>query len=90
MQGRAAGDSKSWSWRNILNYTRTFVEKHNINVMLGQEMSHNRYENQYSTVTGCLSNSATDISAGNYDESRTIFTNIKVVGNDEAITGEMS
>lgn len=64
-------DTKYWSWRNILNYTRTFVEKHNINVMLGQEMSHNRYENQYSTVTGYLSNSATDISAGNYDESRT-------------------
>ena len=34
-------------------------------------MSHNHWETQVSTTTGYLSNSATDISAGNYDDSRT-------------------
>lgn len=63
-------DTKYWSWRNILTYNETFG-KHNINVMLGQEMSHNHWETQVSTTTGYLSNSATDISAGNYDDSRT-------------------
>lgn len=63
-------NTKYWSWRNILTYNETFG-KHNVNVMLGQEMSHNRWETQVSTTTGYLSNSATDISAGNYDDSRT-------------------
>ena len=63
-------NTKYWSWRNILTYNEAFG-KHNINVMLGQEMSHNRWETQVSTTTGYLSNSATDISAGNYDDSRT-------------------
>jgi len=64
-------DSRYWSWRNILTYNRTFAEKHTINVMLGQEMSHNHWETQYSVTTGYLSNSATDISAGSYNDSRT-------------------
>ena len=64
-------NTKYWSWRNILTYNETFAEKHNLNVMLGQEMSHNRYEVQTSTTTGFLSNSATDISAGSYADSRT-------------------
>lgn len=34
-------DSKYWSWRNILTYNRTFNDKHNINAMVGQEMSEN-------------------------------------------------
>lgn len=57
-------NTKYWSWRNILTYNEAFG-KHNINVMLGQEMIHNRWETQVSTTTGYLSNSATDISAGN-------------------------
>ncbi|MGN1229824.1 MAG: SusC/RagA family TonB-linked outer membrane protein, partial [Prevotella sp.] len=63
-------NTKYWSWRNILTYNETFG-KHNINVMAGQEMSHNHWETQVSTTTGYLSNTATDISAGNYDDSRT-------------------
>jgi len=64
-------DSKYWSWRNILTYNNTFAKKHTVNLMLGQEMSHNHWETQYSTTTGFLSNTATDISAGNYADSRT-------------------
>lgn len=37
-------DSKYWSWRNILTYNRTFNDKHNINAMVGQEMSENHWE----------------------------------------------
>lgn len=64
-------DSKYWSWRNILTYNNTFAEKHNINVMVGQEMSSNHWETQVSTTTGFLSNSTPDISAGSYADSRT-------------------
>lgn len=62
-------DSKYWSWRNILTYNRTFLEKHNINVMLGQEMSESHWESQVSNATGFLSNSATDPSAGDVSKS---------------------
>lgn len=57
-------DSKYWSWRNILTYNHTFNDKHNINVMVGQEMSENHWETQESRATGYLSNSAQDPSAG--------------------------
>ena len=64
-------DTKYWSWRNILTYNHIFNDVHNVNVMLGQEMSDSYYETQYSVTTGFLSNSATDISAGSYSDSRT-------------------
>ena len=64
-------DTKYWSWRNILTYNHIFAERHNLNVMLGQEMSDTHYETQYSVTTGFLSNTATDISAGSYSDSRT-------------------
>ncbi len=63
-------NSKYWSWRNLLNYNNTFGEAHTVNVMLGQEMSHNNWETQYSVGTGYLSNSATDISAADYSTTR--------------------
>lgn len=64
-------NSKYWSWRNILTYANKFG-KHNINAMLGQEMSHNLWETQVTTATGYLSNSATDPSAGMNDGSAPI------------------
>lgn len=44
-------------------------EKHNINVMAGQEMSQSHWETQVSNATGYLSNSAQDPSAGNINLS---------------------
>ncbi len=57
-------DSKYWSWRNILTYNGTIAEKHNLNVMLGQEMSQSYWENFAVSNSGYLSNSVTDIIAG--------------------------
>ena len=62
-------DTKYWSWRNILTYQNVFAEKHNVNVMLGQEMSHSHWENQVSTANGFLSNSTHDPSAGDITQS---------------------
>ena len=62
-------NSKYWSWRNILTYANT-LGKHSMNIMVGQEMSHNHWETQVGSTTGYLSNSATDISAGSYADSR--------------------
>lgn len=57
-------DSKYWSWRNILTYNGTIAEKHHLNFMLGQEMSHNYWENMSTTNQGYLSNSVIDLRAG--------------------------
>ncbi|MBR1541886.1 MAG: TonB-dependent receptor [Bacteroidaceae bacterium] len=57
-------DSKYWSWRNILTYNGTIASKHNINAMIGQEMSHNYWENMSTANSGYLSNSVTDLRAG--------------------------
>ena len=57
-------DSKYWSWRNILTYNGTIAPKHNLNLMLGQEMSHNYWENFAVSNSGYLSNSVIDLIAG--------------------------
>lgn len=57
-------DSKYWSWRNILTYTGTIAQQHNINAMIGQEMSHNYWENMSASNQGYLSNSVIDLRAG--------------------------
>lgn len=64
-------NTKYWSWRNILTYNNTFAEKHNINVMVGQEMSHSNWETQVGTATGFLSNTTPDLSAGDVTTSTT-------------------
>lgn len=68
-------DSKYWSWRNILTYNGTFAQKHNINAMVGQEMSHNYWENMTSSNQGYLSNSVTDLNAG-----ETTGSNVNISG----------
>lgn len=62
-------DTKYWSWRNILTYNNTFARKHNVNIMLGQEMSKSYWENQVGATTGFLSNSTPDLSAGDISKS---------------------
>ena len=57
-------DSKYWSWRNILTYNGAVAPKHNINAMIGQEMSHNYWENMSTSNSGYLSNSVIDLRAG--------------------------
>lgn len=63
-------NTRFWSWRNTLTYNKVIDDVHNINAMIGQEMSHSDYETQVATATGFLTNSTPDISAGNADESR--------------------
>jgi TonB-linked SusC/RagA family outer membrane protein len=62
-------NTKYWSWRNILTYINTFNEVHNVNFMLGQEMSHSNWENQVGTATGFLTNTTPDLSAGDISTS---------------------
>lgn len=69
-------NTKYWSWRNILTYNNTFAEKHNINVMIGQEMSHYNYETQVGTATGFLTNTTPDLSAGDVTSSTTTGSRI--------------
>ena len=62
-------DTKYWSWRNILTYNKTFAQRHNVNVMVGQEMSESHWEQQRTNATGFLSNTAHDPSAGDISQS---------------------
>lgn len=62
-------DTKYWSWRNILTYNNTFAGKHNVNVMVGQEMSKSYWETQVGATSGFLSNSTPDLSAGDISKS---------------------
>jgi TonB-linked SusC/RagA family outer membrane protein len=62
-------NTKYWSWRNILTYINTFNEVHNVNFMVGQEMSHSNWENQVGTATGFLTNTTPDLSAGDISTS---------------------
>jgi TonB-linked SusC/RagA family outer membrane protein len=70
-------DTKYWSWRNILTYVNTFNEVHNVNVMLGQEMSHSNWENQVGTTSGFLTNTTPDLSAGDITASTTTGSRIE-------------
>lgn len=69
-------DTKYWSWRNILTYNNTFARKHNINLMIGQEMSHSNWETQVGTATGFLTNTTPDLSAGDITTSTTTGSRI--------------
>ncbi|OFX52864.1 MAG: SusC/RagA family TonB-linked outer membrane protein [Bacteroidetes bacterium GWD2_45_23] len=62
-------DSKYWSWRNILTYDARVNDVHAINLMLGQEMSQADWETQNGTVTGFLTNTTPDLSAGDITTS---------------------
>ncbi|MBQ8672744.1 MAG: TonB-dependent receptor [Bacteroides sp.] len=66
---RTTTDTKYWSWRNILTYNTTIAEKHNINAMLGQEMSHSSWETQVGSANGYLTNTTPDLSAGDITTS---------------------
>lgn len=69
-------NTKYWSWRNILTYNNTFAGKHNVNVMIGQEMSHSNWETQVGTATGFLTNTTPDLSAGDVTTSSTTGSRI--------------
>lgn len=60
---RTKTTGKYWTWRNILTYTKEFG-KHNLNMMLGQEMQKSEWEGLYGTVSGYLTNTATDLDLG--------------------------
>ena len=64
-------NTKYWSWRNILTYNTQIAQKHAINIMVGQEMSHYNYETQVGTATGFLTNTTPDLSAGDVTSSTT-------------------
>ena len=55
--------NKFWSWRNIVNYMKTFGV-HNVNAMIGQEMQESKWEYLMGSRMGYLSNAATDLTLG--------------------------
>lgn len=67
---RSKSFNKFWTWRNIVTYNRTLGEIHSINAMLGQEMQKSSWEYLYAYRSGFLTNSATDIDAGDATTAR--------------------
>jgi TonB-linked SusC/RagA family outer membrane protein len=66
---RAKSFSKYWNWTNQLNYSKS-IDKHTFTVMLGQEMQESHWENLTGTRTGYLTNSSTDLNAGDATTSK--------------------
>ena len=62
-------DTRYYSWRNLITYKNTFAERHAVDLMLGQEISHNKYETMVGTASGFLSNTTPDLSAGDITTS---------------------
>jgi TonB-linked SusC/RagA family outer membrane protein len=60
---RTASNTKFWNWENVLTYNKK-LGKNNINAMLGQEMNKTTWESLYGYRTGYLTNSSTDLNAG--------------------------
>ncbi len=67
---RAKSYSKFWSWRNIVNYNRTFDELHNINFMAGQEMQKSQWEYLMGFRNGFITNVAHDLNAGDANSAK--------------------
>ncbi|MEO8236473.1 MAG: TonB-dependent receptor [Flavobacterium sp.] len=55
--------SENWIWNNLLTYNKNFG-KHAINIMLGEEMQEQHWENLYGYRSGYLTNGATDLNGG--------------------------
>jgi TonB-linked SusC/RagA family outer membrane protein len=56
--------NRFYTWRNLVNYNKTFADVHSVNVMLGQEMQKSSWEYLYGYRKGYLTNGATDLDAG--------------------------
>lgn len=56
--------NKYWSWRNIVTFNKTFAAQHAVNIMGGQEMSKSQWQGIGGSRTGFISNSVTDLNAG--------------------------
>lgn len=66
---RAKSYSKYWAWRNILSYTNTFDEVHNVNAMLGYEMQKSAWEYLSGYRDGFITNNAHDLNAGSSERA---------------------
>ncbi|WP_016776596.1 SusC/RagA family TonB-linked outer membrane protein [Anaerophaga thermohalophila] len=67
---RAKSYSKFWSWRNVLTFNRSFVDVHNLNFMLGQEMQKSHWEYLYGYRAGFVSNVGHDLNLGDGNTAR--------------------
>lgn len=62
--------NRFWSFRNVLNWQKTFAERHSVNVMVGQEMQRSQWEWVSGYRSGFLSNTVNDLTMG--DQSKSI------------------
>ncbi|MCC9063538.1 SusC/RagA family TonB-linked outer membrane protein [Flavobacterium piscisymbiosum] len=66
---RAKTLSQNWIWNNLLTYNKSFGI-HTVNVMLGQEMQEQHWENLSGYRSGYITNGATDLDAGDPTTAR--------------------
>ncbi len=67
---RTKSYSKFYSWKNVANFTRTFAEIHELNVMLGQEMQKSHWEYLSGYRSGFVSNVGHDLNLGDSTTSQ--------------------
>ena len=61
---RSKSYSKFWTFRNVVNYNKTFATVHSLNLMLGEEAQRSEWEYLSGTRTGFISNVAHDLNMG--------------------------
>jgi len=67
---RSKSYNKFWSFRNIVNYSKTFADVHNFTLMLGQEAQKSAWESLSGYRSGFISNAAHDLSMGDAATAR--------------------
>lgn len=76
---RTAGENLVWNISNTLSYNKIFDNVHNVNVMLGQELSSTSYRYSVASSEGFPSSSFQELTAGaNPVEARSDHTDTKL------------
>ena len=62
-----------WQWENFANYTKTFADKHNVNVMLGMSYSSNTSFGVTGGINGSRSGDKVDLGITKLDPNYAYF-----------------
>lgn len=71
---RYAGNSYNWTANQRLNYSKKFLEKHDVNMMVGHEAQSQFFENLGGRVTGFANNALSELTLGDAKTSLSTST----------------
>ena len=69
----SSANTTYWQWENFANYTNTFAEKHNLNLMLGMSFSANSTFGVNGGISGSVNNGNVDLGINKLDPNYAYF-----------------